>query len=131
MIPVPQIYAIDQAATFERVLFLSGEPKTRFGSDVQETSKDGVPKWEVQLVASFRQFGRSTNEIIKVGITAHHQPGAELGPAEPVQLVGFEIGVMDKKNREGQVVGAQVWYRCQEVRSLAATGTRTKQAEAS
>ena len=131
MISVPQIYAIDQAATFERVMWLSSEPKTRFGSDDQETTKDGVPKWEVQLVASFRQFGRSTNEIIKVGLTSPSQPGKELGPAEPVQLVGFEIGVMDKKNREGQIVGAQVWYRCQEVRSIAATGPRGKTAEAS
>lgn len=127
---MPQIYAIDQTATFERVMWLSSESKTRFGSDVQETNKDGVPKWEVQLVASFRQFGRSTNEIIKVGMTSPSQPGTDLGPAEPVQLVGFEIGVMDKKNREGQVVGAQVWYRCQEVRSLAATGSRGKSAEA-
>lgn len=127
---MPQIYAIDQAATFERVMWLSSESKTRFGSDVQETNKDGVPKWEVQLVASFRQFGRSTNEIIKVGMTSPSQPGTDLGPAEPVQLVGFEIGVMDKKNREGQVVGAQVWYRCQEVRSLSATGSRGKSAEA-
>ena len=101
-----------------------------FGSDVQETTKDGVPKWEVQLVASFRQFGRSTNEIIKVGMTSPSQPGTELGPAEPVQLVGFEIGVMDKKNREGQIVGAQVWYRCQEVRALSATSSRGKSAEA-
>lgn len=127
---MPQIYAIDQAATFERVMWLSSASKTRFGSDVQETNKDGVPKWEVQLVASFRQFGRSTNEIIKVGMTSPSQPGTDLGPAEPVQLVGFEIGVMDKKNREGQIVGAQVWYRCQEVRSLSATGSRGKSAEA-
>ena len=127
---MPQIYAIDQTATFERVMWLSSESKTRFGSDVQETTKDGVPKWEVQLVASFRQFGRSTNEIIKVGMTSPSQPGTELGPAEPVQLVGFEIGVMDKKNREGQIVGAQVWYRCQEVRALSATGARGKSAEA-
>lgn len=127
---MPQIYAIDQTATFERVMWLSSESKTRFGSDVQETNKDGVPKWEVQLVASFRQFGRSTNEIIKVGMTSPSQPGTDLGPAEPVQLVGFEIGVMDKKNREGQVVGAQVWYRCQEVRSLSATGSRGKSVEA-
>ena len=127
---MPQIYAIDQTATFERVMWLSSASKTRFGSDVQETNKDGVPKWEVQLVASFRQFGRSTNEIIKVGMTSPSQPGTDLGPAEPVQLVGFEIGVMDKKNREGQVVGAQVWYRCQEVRSVSATGSRGKSAEA-
>jgi hypothetical protein len=122
---VIQNFAIDQTATFESLLFLSCEPKTAFGDSFrQETTKDGTPKWEAQLVARFRQFGRATNEIIKVGLNSDRQPAADLAPATPVELVGFEIGVMDKKDRNGNVVGAQVWYRCQEVRALSAAGSR-------
>ena len=113
-----QNFAIDQAATIESLLFLSCEPKTAFGDSYrQETTKDGTPKWETQLVARFRQFGRATNEIIKVGLASERQPAEDLTPATPVELVGFEIGVMDKKDRDGNATGAQVWYRCQEVRS--------------
>ena len=50
-----QNYKVDQAATFESLLFLSCEPKTAFGDSFrQETTKDGLPKWEAQLVARFR-----------------------------------------------------------------------------
>ncbi|GAA4940141.1 hypothetical protein EV188_106239 [Actinomycetospora succinea] len=120
---MPQNFKIDQAATFESLLFLSCEPKTAFGDNYrQETTKDGLPKWQFQLAARFRQFGRATNEIINVGMVAEQDPGQDLMPATPVQLVGFEIGVMDKRNRDGEPVGAQVWYRCEEVRPLTATG---------
>lgn len=122
---MPQLYAVDQAATFESLLFLSCEPKTAFGDNYrQETTKDGTPKWDLQMVGRFRQFGRATNEIIKVGITAERQPATDLAPATPVVLVGFEIGVMDKKDRDGNAIGAQVWYRCQEIRSTAATAPK-------
>ena len=114
---------MQRETSFESLLFLSCEPKTAFGDSFrQETTKDGQPKWEAQLVARFRQFGRATNEIIKVGLAAEQQPGADLAPATPVELVGFEIGVMDKKDRNGNVTGAQVWYRCSEVRCTASTG---------
>ena len=82
-----QNFAIDQAATFESLLFLSCEPKTAFGDSYrQETTKDGTPKWEAQLVARFRQFGRATNEIIKVGLTSPSaSPPRTSTPATPVR----------------------------------------------
>ena len=57
-------------------------------------------------------------------------PAEGLAPATPVELIGFEIGVMDKKDRNGNVTGAQVWYRCQEVRSTASTSPRPRRGEA-
>ncbi len=118
-----QNFTIDQAASFEWVRFLGCEPKTAFGDPYrQETTKDGVPKWVAQLAARFRQFGRSQNEILNVGLVAEKDPCEGLEPGTPVQLVAFEIGVMPKKNRNGEITGVQVWYRCQEVRPIAATG---------
>lgn len=114
-----QNFKVDQAATFASLLLLSCEPKTAFGDQHrQETTKDGVPKWEAQLVAGFRRFGRAENEIIKVGIAAERNPGETIAPATPVQLIDFEVGVMEKRDRDGRVTGAQVWYRCQEIRPI-------------
>lgn len=118
---MPQVFKIDQAATFTHVMFLSAEPKTKFGSQSdQECMKDGTPKWDVQVVAGFSQFGKVTNEVIKVGVASQKRPGEGLPPATPVHLINFEVGVMDKTARDGSIIGAQVWYRCSEVRSIAA-----------
>lgn len=131
-----QNFKIDQAATFDSVRLLSVEPKTAFGDQFrQETTKDGVPKWEAQLVAGFRQFGKVQNEIIKAGIAAEQDPGEGIAPATPVELIDFEIGVMEKSRRdassgEERVVGVQVWYRCQAIRPIAATGSEQRKGRA-
>jgi len=125
---VIQNFKIDQAQTFESVMFLGCEPKTAFGDPYrQETTKDGQAKYTAQLAARFRQFGRTVNELINVGLVGDTDPCEGMTPGTPVELVGFEIGVMEKRNRDGQVTGVQVWYRCQEIRPIAATGADRKQ----
>jgi hypothetical protein len=133
---MPQTYRVDQAATFNGVVLLSVEPKVTFGSAEQDHTSDGVPKWEIQCAAGFRQFGKVSNEILKVGIASHRNPGEGITPYSPVELVDFEIGIMPKerKDREtGQtsVVGVQVWYRCSDVRALSTIGGRKPFAVAS
>jgi hypothetical protein len=119
-------FKIDQAATFAGVAFLSSDPKTRFGSDVQETTKDGMRKWEIQVVAMFRtSFGKAQNEVLKVGIAAPKDPGDGLMPYTPIALKDFEVGVMEKTKKnpetgEEKVIGVQVWYRAAELRPIAA-----------
>ena len=121
-------FKIDQATTFQGIAFLACQPKTAFRSTVQETTKDGMPKWEVQVVAMFRtSFGQVQNEVLKVGVASPKDPGQGLMPYTPVQLVDFEVGVMEKTKRnpetgEEKVIGLQVWYRAAEVRSIAASG---------
>jgi hypothetical protein len=121
---MPQTYKIDQAATFAGVILLSVEPKIAFNSTEQERTTDGVPKWEAQLVAGFRQFGRTNNEVLKVGLISHTNPGDGVAPYTPVELVEFELGVMERKNRQGEITGVQVWYRAGELRSTAAINHR-------
>jgi hypothetical protein len=126
-----QSFKVDQAATFASVILLSVEPKLGFKSTEQERTGDGVPKWECQVVAGFRQFGRVVNEVIKVGVVSHTNPGDSVVPYTPVELVGFEVGVMpkEKKDRDTgttQQIGISVWYRCDELRSTAATGNLRK-----
>jgi hypothetical protein len=119
-------FKIDQAATFQGIAFLSCDAKTAFRSTTQETTKDGIPKWEIQVVALFQSsFGRVQNEVLKVGVASHRNPCEGLTPYSPIALVGFEVGVMEKTKRnpetgEEKVIGVQVWYRAEQVKALAA-----------
>lgn len=124
---MPQTFKIDQAATFSGVALLSIEPKLVFGSEAQDRTSDGVPKWEAQVVAGFRQFNRTANEVLKIGLVGHTNPMDGLQPYTPIELVGFEVGVMPKERKDrdtGQteLVGVTVWYRCAEIRPIAAIG---------
>lgn len=121
-----QTFVIDQAATFQAVAFLSVEPRTEFGSDRQETDKEGTPKWDVQLVCGFRgRDGKLVNEVIKVGMTSDKRPGEGIGMYQPVQLVNFVVGITPAKERTGRdgerrVTGGTAWYRCDGIRPTSA-----------
>jgi hypothetical protein len=128
---MPQIFRIDQAATFSAIAFLEATPKRIFGSSEQDRTADGLPKWDVQLIAGFRdQFGNNAHEVIKVGVASGRNPGEGLAPYTPVALVGFVVGVVPaeiRKNNRGEdrVTGGTTWYRADEVRPISApTGQR-------
>ncbi|MFD4677010.1 hypothetical protein ACFWNN_45355 [Lentzea sp. NPDC058450] len=130
-------FKIDQAATFAGVVFLSCKAKTVFGSTEQDRTKDGTPKWEVEVLGAFYGFnGETTNEVVKIGISSNVNPTEGLAAFRPVELVNFEVGVMEKtkKNPDGseKVIGVTVWYRATQVRDIAETvikpGTDTKAA---
>ncbi|MFF0614138.1 hypothetical protein ACFYUD_36290 [Nocardia tengchongensis] len=124
---MPQIFAIDQAATFTGVAFLQSTPKLGFQSDQQDTTADGRFKWEVQLVAGFRDnFGNATHEVIKVNVASVSDPGEGLNPYTPVHLINFVVGVVPAEmgtDRNGgqRIKGGSVWYRADEIRSTATT----------
>ena len=119
---MPQNFKVDQAATFANMILLSSAPKLKFGSDVdQECAKDGTPKWEIQVAAGFSQFGKIQNEVLKIGVAAAKDPADGIQPYSPVELVGFEIGVMEKTGKDGSIIGAQIWYRAEQIRSTSAT----------
>jgi hypothetical protein len=117
-------FKIDTTNTFEAVAFLGCAPKVGFGSKTQELTKDGVPKWVVEIVAGFRgQFG-TTSEVLKVGVAAPRNPCEGMPMYTPVQLVNFEVGVMEKTKKnpatgEERVIGVTVWYRAESLRPLA------------
>jgi hypothetical protein len=122
---VPQTFKVDQAATFSAVVLLSCEPKLAFGSTEQDKDRDGTPKWELQLVGGFRQFGRTVNEVIKVGVVSDKNPAEGIPSFSPVQLVNFEVGVMER-TKNGEFVGVQVWYRAESVRPIGAVPSGRK-----
>ena len=122
---MPQTFVIDQAATFTGVGFLQSSPKMAFQSDQQDALPDGRLKWEVQVVAGFRDnFGNSTHEIIKVNVASATNPGDGLAQYTPVHLINFVVGVIPAEmgtDRNGgqKIKGGSVWYRADEIRSTA------------
>jgi hypothetical protein len=124
-----QNFRVDQAATFETIMFMGCEPKTKFGTQYeQEMTKEGLGKYVAQLAARFRAFGRTQSEILNVGLSGEKDPCADLIPGTPVQLVGFEIGVMPRKNKQDEITGVSVWYRCEQIRPIASTAGTGKRA---
>lgn len=126
-----QTYKVDQAATFATCVLLSIEPKLVFGSAAQDVTRDGTPKWEAQVAAGFRQYGRVVNEVIKVGLVSATNPGDEVSPYQPVELIGLEIGFMpkeakDKETGEKRQVGVNIWCRADEIRPIAAAGNHLR-----
>lgn len=136
---MPQTFVIDQAATFAGVAFLESAPRLAFGTQDQDRTADGTPKWDVSLVAGFKDaFGRSQHEVIKVGIASHQDPGDGLASYTPVQLVNFVVGVVPaevRKDNRGQDVvrGGTTWYRADAIVPAGATtnGSRRSAAAAS
>jgi hypothetical protein len=129
---MPQTFRVDQAATFQAVAFLSAEPRMVFGEQGrQETTKDGVPRWTVEVVAAFRQFDKITSEVLKVTMASHKNPAEEIGLYTPIQMVGFTVGVTppeERTDKDGRkkVVGGTAWYRCDEIRPLTVAPTSRK-----
>lgn len=129
---MPQTFVVDQKATFEAVAFLNCVPKMVFGSrDRQETATDGTPKWVIELVAGFRQFGQVTSEVIKVGVTSYKDPGEGLAMYTPVHLINFVVGVTppekrtNEKTGQERITGGTAWYRCDEIRSALAPAAKS------
>jgi hypothetical protein len=133
---MPAIFHVDQARTFSMVMFLSCAAKMQFGTQTQDKTKDGLPKWEVQVVASFTQFGRTENEILKVGVVSYDDPAKALNNMpQPVELVGFRVGVTPAEKRTDRngnekIMGGTAWYQADEIRALSAVPTGRKSAEA-
>ncbi len=135
---MPQTFVIDQAATFTGVAYLSSAPRLIFGKDEQDRTADGLPKWEVQCVAGFRDMrGAASHEVIKVNVACPVDPGSDLAPYTPVQLVNFLVGVVpadvrrDERTGREKVTGGTVWYRADSIRSTATPANvgRTKAGE--
>lgn len=121
-------FKIDQAATFAGVVFLSSSPKLEMGSKSQAKTKDGLPKWEVEVLGAVRDNFDPTkvnNSVLKIGIASYQDPSEGLGPFTPVVLPDLEIGVMEKtkRNPDGseKIIGTTVWFRASGIRSTAET----------
>lgn len=108
-----QTFYVDQAKSMTVAIVMSCDAKTAFGSQEQERAKvSGLPKWTVQVVAGFvDQFGKSQNEVLKITMESEKSPMEGVSQLTPVKLEGLQIGVMNRTDREGNILGAQVYYK--------------------
>jgi hypothetical protein len=112
---------IDQAKSFAGMVFLSCQPKNKFGSDQQEVTKDGRLKWTIEVLAAVHNafLGGTENKVFTVGISSRSNPGEGIPSFAPVELSDFEIGVSEKTRKtEGggkELTGFSVWFRCTEI----------------
>jgi len=116
---MPNVHVIDQAATFVTVAFMGCEPRMVFGQDRQDTTKDGTPKWDLQLAVAVppNGNGRQTAEMLRVGIAAPADPAKGIPPLTPVHVEGLRVGVMIPKPaelREGKT--PTIYYQANGVR---------------
>jgi hypothetical protein len=136
-----QTFVIDQPATFQALAFLECSPRMKFGSrDQQETNAAGTPKWDVQLIAGFRDrfdATKSNHQTLKVGIIADRNPAEGLSMYTPVQLVGLMVGVtpveerINKRTGEKEAVGGKYWFAAEGLRPLHAVPTQTTTTQSS
>lgn len=132
-----QIFVIDQAASFSAVAFLECNPKMVFGQrDRQDTTVDGTPKWEVQVIAGMRDRfdpAKSNHETLKISINQHGNPGEGLAMYTPIHIVGLTVGVTpveertNKRTGEKEAKGGNYWFAAQAIQSaLAAPSPRSR-----
>lgn len=113
---------VDQAATFKQAVLVQVDPKLAYQSDQQEKTRDGVPQWVAQVMVKVENFGRETNEVIKVSIASHKNPAEDIPPFSPLRMHGLAANVYDasRKNRDTnqrEVTGAGVSFRCDRLES--------------
>ena len=128
---------IDQRASFAGMAFLNCQPRMKFGSDdVQDSTKDGRFKWDVEILAGVRNvaLNKVENRVFKVGISSRQDPGEGLNMFEPVELRDFTVGVSEKQRRHDngakELTGVSVWFTASEVVRAAQSAASSGQAAA-
>ena len=115
-------FIIDQAESFTRANLVQVTPRIAFGSDgVQETTKDGIPVWQAEVIIGVEGFGGAVaSEVIKVRVVSPKDPAEGIPGFSPVKLHRLAVSVYDasRKDRDtGQreVTGAGVAFSCERI----------------
>jgi hypothetical protein len=116
---------VDQQSTFASPpLVMSVGPRLKFGTDVQDVTRDGEKKWSCQVaVTYFADYGmRAQAEVIEVGLTGE-DPGSAVQPGMPVQFDRLRCGVSaPEKTDQGRVRGGRLYWSADAVRPFSANG---------
>jgi hypothetical protein len=133
---MPGTFAVDLAATFKSVLLISSGPKMRFGmSGQQETNAAGVPKWLVEVAATFTPTSPGmpeTSELLRITVTDHANPGDGVNPGTPIVLDGFRVGTNPPEQKEGGGIrGGRLWFTASGFRSAAASAMSARRPSSS
>jgi hypothetical protein len=115
---MPGTFTIDTNRTFALLMLMSTAPKTEYQTTTQATSKDGRPKWEVQLAATWlaEPGMRPISEVISITITSDKNPGDGVPAGSPVHVEGLRVGVSSPEKTERGIRGGKAWYSADALR---------------
>ena len=125
-------FAVDCAGTFSAALLMSSAPKTKFGTQAQDVSVAGLPKWTVEAAVTFltEPGMRPSSEVISVTVTSAADPGQGIPPGTLIAFDGFRVGMSaPEKNDRGGIRGGKFWYQAAALRP-ANTNTRAPRSDA-
>jgi hypothetical protein len=126
---MPGTFAIDAAATFSAAILMSSSPKYRFGTEVQDASAAGLPKWTVEAAVTFvvEPGMRPVSEVIAMTVTAPTDPAQGIGQGSPIVFDGFRVGMSPpEKNDRGGIRGGKLWFQAAGVRPASSGGNRAR-----
>jgi hypothetical protein len=122
---MPGTIVVDQQATFSTApLVMSVGPRNKFGTDVQDITRNGEKKWSVQVAVSYLAENgmRAQAEVIEVTIVGDN-PGNVVQPGMPVQFDRLRTGVSaPEKTDEGRVRGGRLYWMADGVRPFSGSG---------
>lgn len=122
---MPGTVHVDQQATFNTApLVMSVGPKLKFGTSLQDATRDGEPKWVIQAAVIYTpEYGRSVAEVIEVGMTGAN-PADSIQPGMPVQFDRLRCGVTapEVNGESGRVRGGRLFWQADAVRPFNGVG---------
>ena len=89
-------HVIDQAATYQTVILMGCMPRTKFQSDENDTTTDGIQKWTVGAATSTSHpVGGmpASTEVINVPIAALSDPCQDILMGSAITLDELRVGV--------------------------------------
>jgi hypothetical protein len=117
---MPGTIVIDSGATFAAMLLLSAAPKTRFGTDEPDISKDGERKYSCEVAVTFRPDSgmRAVSEVVTVTVTGGADPSTAIAPGTPVEFDRLRLGVSSPERRDnGRISGGKPFYMASGIRA--------------
>lgn len=112
---MPQSYIVDVSKTWESAIYITCEPRMVFvegkATQEQERTKEGLRRWTLSVAVTPREGEfRKRPEILQIGVANQEDPSISLQIGSPVDLLGFEVGLMN----------GQPWHRAEAVVPLGA-----------
>src|SRR5215471_2926951 len=132
---MPATYAINTAATFATAMLMACQPKLAFGTQDQDRTAAGLPKWEAQVAVTYvaEPGMRAVSEVIAVTIAAETDPAAGVPVPCLVEFTDLRMGVSTAEARQDDRGGARVrggrpWFQASSIRQAHAQGRKAEQA---
>jgi hypothetical protein len=114
-------FAVDTGATFTSAILMTVAPKMKFGTQAQDVSAAGVPKWTVEAAVTFASEPgiKPVSEVISITIAAPADPGQGMPMGTAITFDRFRVGSSaPERNDRGGIRGGKLWYQAAGLRPV-------------